>query len=108
MYGIRYYRSMILSSGFFLIALFFWFGSVSRGRTPKWLQIVLPLMIPLLYLLTGILLVIGFQLTWGYSIGLILPSFLVILLSLVVRRRASALQEIPAEPSESVVAEDSL
>lgn len=108
MYGIRYYRSMILSSGFFLIALFFWFGSVSRDRTPKWLQIVLPLMIPFMYIVTGVLLVVGFQLTWGYSAGLILPSFLVILLSLVVRRRASALQEIPAEPSESVVAEDSL
>ena len=108
MYGIRYYRSMILNNGLFLIGLFFWFGSVSRDRTPKWLQIVLPLMIPFMYIVTGVLLVAGFQLTWGYSAGLILPSFLVILLSLVVRRRASALQEIPAEPSESVVAEDSL
>lgn len=88
---VKRYRNIIIGETLFYIAMFFWFCAVSRNKIPRWLQIVLPILIPVVYvgieLLTTAHIRVGAVFFWGI-IGI---DAVIILLSLaaIIRNRGS-------------------
>lgn len=67
-----------------LLALFFWFRAVSERRLPVWLQIVFPLLLPVLYTLLG---TIAVALHPSLPIALLGAALLTALTALLPRRK---------------------
>lgn len=82
------FRGLIISSVVTLTAMFCWFSSASKNLIPKWLQIALPLSLPLIYICAEVPL----HSTPGISFGSISVSLITIILSLFVRTKANKIQ----------------
>jgi hypothetical protein len=74
----------IISSVLILIACFFWFSSLSRGRIPTFLQFGLPIAIPALYF--GIEFLFKVLIRWAVHIpfSIVLISLIIILISVLI------------------------
>lgn len=75
---------LIISSAFILIAMFYWFSSISRNKIPMWLQIALPISLPIVYIGIEIISNITLHLNSGISSGMIVVALTTIIVSLVV------------------------
>lgn len=75
---------LIISSAFILIAMFYWFSSISRNKIPMWLQIALPISLPIIYIGIEIISNITLHLNSGISSGMIVVALTTIIVSLVV------------------------
>lgn len=79
------FRSLIISSAVILIAMFYWFSSVSRNKIPMWLQIVFPISLPIIYVAIELFTNAFLHLNLGISGGLIGVAIITMVLSLLVR-----------------------
>jgi len=79
------FRGLIISSAVILIAMFYWFSSVSRNKIPMWLQIVLPLSLPIIYVVIEIITNTILHLNLGISCGLVGIALITVIVSLLVR-----------------------
>ena len=78
-------RGFIISSVIVLVAMFYWFSSVSRNRIPMWLQIVLPLSLPVIYVVIEVLTNAVLHLNLGISCGFVGVALTTVIVSLLVR-----------------------
>lgn len=71
-----------LNCSLIFIAMFFWFDAVSRNYIPMWLQILWPLLLPVVYLLMDVIVQFGiFHMHDLVSFGAVTVSLITILLS---------------------------
>lgn len=90
---LRYFRGFLINSAAILIAMFCWFNALSRNRIPKWLQIALPVSVPILYVFGSPFAKESLYYHFGISFIVLFISLLTILLSLLVRSKESKLQK---------------
>ena len=81
---LSFFRGFIINNAAILIAIFCWFNALSRNRVPKWLQIALPVSIPILYVFGNPFGRESLYYQFGISFIVLFISFLTILLSLLV------------------------
>lgn len=81
------FAGFIISAVFILIALFFWFSSVSGSKMPLWLQVVFPLSLPVIYSITEVFFVAVLHFNSGISFGIICISVITIVMSLFIRKK---------------------
>lgn len=79
------FRGLIISSAVILIAMFYWFSSVSRNKIPMWLQIVLPISLPIIYVAIEVFTNAFLHLNLGISGGLMGVAIITMALSLLAR-----------------------
>lgn len=80
-------KGMIVGYVAVLIAVFYWFGSVSKNRIPMWLQIALPASLPVIYISAEIVANLVMCLNLGFSLGIILISLITLPVSLFVCKK---------------------
>lgn len=89
------FRGLIISSIVILIAMFYWFSTVSRNKISTWLQIILPLSLPFIYVVIEVITNTILHLNLGISLGMIVVALTTIIVSLVVSsNKQSKLQSI--------------
>lgn len=90
---LRYFRGFTVNNAAILMSIFCWFNALSRNRIPKWLQVALPVSVPVIY--TAFQLIMGaiFRFRAGTSFGVLFISLLTIFLSLLVHIKESRLRE---------------
>lgn len=88
------FRGLIISSAVILIAMFYWFSSVSRNKIPMWLQIVFPLSLPIIYVGIEVITNIILHLNLGISCGLIGVALITVIISLLVNSNTKVLNSI--------------
>ena len=76
------FSGLIVSSAVLLIAMFYWFSSVSRNRIPLWVQIALPISLPLIYTGVELIVKVFFHLNSGISLGLVSVASATVMVSL--------------------------
>lgn len=80
---------LILNALVMLIALFLWFNAVAKQRLPLWLQILLPVALPLLCIFWEGITVGALQWDFGFSFGLLRCAWILSAVSLLVRKRTA-------------------
>ena len=90
---LSFFRGFTINSAAILIAMFCWFNALSRNRIPKWLQIALPVSVPILYVFGSPFAKESLYYQFGISFIVLFISLLTILLSLLVRSKESKLQK---------------
>lgn len=88
------FRGLIISSAVILIAMFYWFSSVSRNKIPMWLQIVFPLSLPIIYVGIEVITNIILHLNLGISCGLVSVALITVIISLLVNSNTNVLNSI--------------
>lgn len=78
------FRGLIISSAVILIATFCWFSSVSRNKIPMWLQIVLPLSLPIIYVVIEVISNTIWHLNLSISCGSVGITLITVIVSLLV------------------------
>ena len=78
------FRGLIISSAVVLIAMFYWFSSVSKNKIPTWLQIALPLSLPIIYIVIEVITKPVLHLNLGTSWGLVVIALITVIVSLLV------------------------
>ncbi len=86
------FRGLIISSAVILIAMFYWFSSVSRNKIPMWLQIVLPLSLPIIYVVIEVITNTILHLNLGISCGLVGIALITVIVSLLVNSDTNSLK----------------
>ena len=86
------FRGLIISSAVILIAMFYWFSSVSRNKIPMWLQIVLPLSLPIIYVVIEVITNTILHLNLGISCGLVGIALITVIVSLLVNSNTNSLK----------------
>ena len=76
------FSGLIVGSAVILIAMFYWFSSVSRNRIPLWVQIALPISLPLIYTGVELIVKVFFHLNSGISLVLISVASATVMVSL--------------------------
>lgn len=80
---------LILNALVMLIALFLWFNAVAKQRLPLWLQILLPVALPLICIFWEGITVSALQWDFGFSFGLLRCAWILSAISLLVRKRTA-------------------
>lgn len=87
---LSFFRGFVINNAAVLIAIFCWFNTLARNRIPKWLQIALPVSVPIICIAVQLLMGALLHLRTGISFGVLFVSFLTILLSLLVDTKSKA------------------
>ena len=90
---LRFFRGFTINNAAILIAMFCWFNALSRNTIPKWLQIALPVSVPIIYVFGNPFARTSLYYKFGISFVVLFISLLTILLSLLVRTKENKLQE---------------
>lgn len=85
-------KGLIVCSAVILIAMFYWFSSVSRNKIPIWLQFVLPLSLPIVYIVTEIIANIILRLNPSISYGALSVALITVIVSLLVNPNTNSLK----------------
>lgn len=83
------YRGMVCNAVLMLIALFFWFDGVAKQHLPLWLQILIPLVLPLVRLFWEPITMYVFQWNTGFSFGCLRCAWITLIISLLVKKKSA-------------------
>ena len=86
------FRGLIVSSAVILIAMFYWFSSASRNKIPTWLQIVLPIFLPIIYVVIEVITNSILHLNSGISYGSMGIALITVIVSLLVNSDTNSLK----------------